>query len=403
MAPLDSYQRRLVAFLSVATFFEGYDFFALAQILPSLRAEFELEPSEIGLLLTVVNVGTVLAAGLVRLADRWGRRTVLTITILGYTLCSLLTALTHDAVSFGLTQLAARIFLIGEWAVANVVAAEEFPAERRGFVLGVIQTSASLGGIACAALVPTLLHTSLGWRAVYVAGALPLLLFALLRRELRETRRFTEIDPKMRRSNPLALLRGPWGRRVLQLGVIWGLTYLCTQNAVTLWKEFAVGERGWTDAHVGVALSIAALASIPLLFYTGKMLDSLGRRLSAVILFLTTAVGVWGAYTLHDRLALTVCLALGVYGTSGVLFVLNAYTTELFPTELRGDAFAVANNAIGRVSYVLSPFLVGLGAASWGWGPTVAATVAGPLLALVLIVALLPETRGQELEVSSRC
>ncbi len=34
---LSGYQIRLFAFLSVATFFEGYDFMALAQILPNLR------------------------------------------------------------------------------------------------------------------------------------------------------------------------------------------------------------------------------------------------------------------------------------------------------------------------------------------------------------------------------
>ena len=43
------YPRRLIIFLSVATFFEGYDFFALAQILPSLRADFGLTNSLIGL------------------------------------------------------------------------------------------------------------------------------------------------------------------------------------------------------------------------------------------------------------------------------------------------------------------------------------------------------------------
>ena len=74
MTPLDQYQKRLIVFLSVATFFEGYDFFALAQLLPTLRAEFGLSKTGAGLLLTVVNFGTVLAAGLVRLADRWGRR-----------------------------------------------------------------------------------------------------------------------------------------------------------------------------------------------------------------------------------------------------------------------------------------------------------------------------------------
>ena len=37
--PFTAYQWKLFLFLSVATFFEGYDFIALTQILPSLRQE----------------------------------------------------------------------------------------------------------------------------------------------------------------------------------------------------------------------------------------------------------------------------------------------------------------------------------------------------------------------------
>jgi putative MFS transporter len=84
-----------------------------------------------------------------------------------------------------------------------------------------------------------------------------------------------------------------------------------------------------------------------------------------------------------------------------VLPLLNAYTTELFPTDLRSDAFAWANNLLGRITPVVAPPLIGAAATLSGWGPSVAATVAGPALALVLILVALPETRGRELEQTS--
>ncbi|HEY3495986.1 MAG TPA: MFS transporter, partial [Polyangiaceae bacterium] len=92
-APLTPYQRRLFGFLGVATFFEGYDFFALTQLLTNIRAEFGLDFAASGWLLGVINGGTVLAYLLVGKADRWGRRRVLSVTILGYTLFSLLSGL----------------------------------------------------------------------------------------------------------------------------------------------------------------------------------------------------------------------------------------------------------------------------------------------------------------------
>src|SRR5688572_32620728 len=99
------YQRRLFVFLSVATFFEGYDFIALSQILPNLRADLKLGPEWSGYLVAFINFGTVLAYPLVRSADRFGRRRVLAITIAGYTLFTVLSGLSPNVYAFAAAQL----------------------------------------------------------------------------------------------------------------------------------------------------------------------------------------------------------------------------------------------------------------------------------------------------------
>ena len=71
--PLTSYQRRLLVFLSVATFFEGYDVMALSQILPNLRADLGLSKATGGMLIAGVNAGAIAAWWLVRRADWWRR------------------------------------------------------------------------------------------------------------------------------------------------------------------------------------------------------------------------------------------------------------------------------------------------------------------------------------------
>lgn len=400
---LSPYQKRLLVFLSVATFFEGYEIIALSQILPNLRAEFGLTEGQGGALVALINVGTILAYLLVRQADRWGRRRVLSITIVGYTVFSALSGLAPHALVFGLFQLVARVFLIGEWAISMVFAAEEYPAAKRGLVIGLIQGFSSLGSITCAGLVPILLRETIWeWRTVYFVGTVPLLLLAVARRNLRETARFRD-QVATRPPAPPAMTRifkTPYRRRVLQLALIWGLTYTCTQNAVTFWKEFALAERGWTDDMVGLSVTIAAVASMPLVFYSGKLIDAIGRRTGAVIIFVTTSLAVLGAYNLHGRVGLTICLAGSIFGASAVLPVLNSYTTELFPTDLRGDAFAWSNNLLGRIGYVGAPLLIGVaaGAGGLGWGPTVTLTAVFPVVALVLILRWLPETRLLELE-----
>lgn len=401
-------QLRLLVLLGVATFFEGYDFLALSQILVNLSADFGLSKTDAGWLVAFINAGTVIAYLLVRKADHWGRRRVFTITIAGYTVFTFLTGFAPNVYVFAACQLIARVFLIAEWVTATVYAAEEFPADKRGLVIGLISALASLGSIVCAGVTPMLLKLDLtspitgepfGWRMVYFVGIVPLLVLAYARRNLRETRRFEEHASTTReRTTLFAVWRTPHRKRVIQLAVIWGLTYVCTQNAVTFFKNFAVTERGWTDGHVGGSVTIAALVSMPLVFCVGPLLDRIGRKWGAVVVFGLGAVGVVTTFTFESRALITASLIFSIFGASAVLCVLNAFTTELFPTAYRADAFAWSNNLLGRIGYVLSPLAVGALAHEHAWGPVLRLTAVGPAIALVLILVLLPETRHKELE-----
>ncbi len=392
------YQRRLLLFLSVATFFEGYDFLALTQLLPHLDQEFGFDRFGAGALVGFINLGTVLAFQLVKGADRWGRKRVLTLTILGYTLFTVVSGLATNLYLFAVAQLVARIFLLAEWAVSMVIAAEEFPANRRGHVIGLVQASSSLGSVACAGLVPLMVESALGWRMVYFVGAVPLLLLAYARRGLRETTRFRAVAP----SAPPSFFRifsTPYRGRVLVLGAIWFFAYIAAQNSIAFFKPFAVDEAGLSDRQAGLAISLAAIVSMPMLFYSGRMLDLLGRRLGACVVFGVGALGTVGCYVFDSFVPLTCALVLGIYGASAYLPLLNAYTAELVPTHLRGDAFAWSNNLIGRLSYVASPIVVGaLAERLGGFGRVVPYTAVFSLVALGIVLVALPETSSRELE-----
>jgi MFS transporter, putative metabolite:H+ symporter len=402
-SPFTSYQKRLFVFLSVANFFEGYDFFAITQLLPSLRESFGISLREETWLVTLINFGTILAFLLVRRADRWGRKRVLSVTIAGYAAFTFLSAWATNAVMFGALQMVARIFLIGEWATSMVVAAEEYPAERRGTVIGVVSAAGGFGSIVCAGVVPLLLKTSLGWRSVYLIGVVPLVLMMFARRGLRETKRFSEAAPASSGGPPLwAVLQGPHRRRVLELGAIWFLSYVCTNNAVTFWKDFALQERGLSHGQVGLIMTVAALVSMPLVFFAGRMLDAIGRKRGAAIIYAATILGVMGGYTVRGVVPLMLSMTVGIFGINAVLTVLNTFMTELFPTDVRGSAVALSNNIIGRIGYVFSPLLLGELVDQYGLGTPLRASVVFPLLALLLIFWLLPETNRRELEETSR-
>ena len=400
--PLTPYQRRLFGFLTVASFFEGYDFIALTQILPNFRAEMGMGKAGAGILLMVVNLGSVLSYFLVRSADRWGRRVVLTVTIAGYTVATFLSGLAPNPWVFAIFQLNARVFLIGEYATSMVIAAEEYPASRRGTIMGLIAAFSSLGAIVCAGTVPVLIRTPWGWRTVYFVALIPLVIVGYARRGLRETRRFEEQGHPEEARGLMEIWKTPYRRRVLELAAVWCCAYIATQNTVAFWKDFAVSERGLTDADVGRAIATAAVVAMPLVFLVGKLMDVLGRRPVAAVVFVVGAAGTWGCYTLEGQGPLTAALVLGIFASSAYLPILNALTAELFPTEHRADGFAWSNNLLGRIGYVLSPALVGFLAARIGWGPVLRSCGLFSLLAVVLVYALLPETKGRTLEETSR-
>ena len=360
----------------------------------------KLSDTAIGGLASVISIGTIFAYSLVRLADRLGRRRVLTITILGYAALTFMTGLSRTAYDFATYQFFARIFLIAEWALCMVYAAEEFPAEQRGFMIGLIQAFNSLGSITCAAIVPFLLNTQYGWRTVYFVGVIPLLLIAYARRGLKETDRFVEhvAERQGEHRGIMAIMQSPYRNRVLQLALIWGLTYICTNTAVLFWKQFAVTDRGFTDGEVAKAVAIASVVALPLVFSIGKVLDKWGRRRTAVLIYGVCIVSVVLAYQLHGFWLLTAALMSAIFAAIALLSLLNAYTTELFPTDMRADAFAWANNLLGRIGYVIAPFVVGWGAERIGWGNAVSLTVIAVFAALILLLRFLPETSQRELE-----
>ena len=370
-APLSADQRKLLFFLSAATFFEGFDFLAITQVLPHIRHDFGLSPSGAGLLVGVANIGPILACFIVRRIDTLGRRKVMQYTLLGYALFTLLSGM----------------------------APETFPAARRGRAIGIIQAASALGAVTCGGLAPLLIQAPWGWRTVYFFGAIPVVLLLFLRRNLKETDRFLAVAKEDRVNRPLLeIMRGPNRLRVLKVALLWGCVYVGTHNATTFWKEFAMTERGMTDGQVGVSLTIAAVCAMPFVFGVGHVLDYFGRKKGAAIIYPIAALGVFGAFTLTGQVPLTIAMAMTIFGASAVLPVAEAYTTELFATPVRGDAFAWANNLLGRLGPVLSPPLVGLAAERFGWGPSVAATSLACLLGLLLIWTALPETSGRELE-----
>lgn len=382
--------------LSAATFFEGYDFLLVSLVLPIVQKEFGVSHAVLGLGVSAIAAGTLVAFFFVRAADRWGRRPVLQITIAGYALFTGLTALSHGLVAFVLWQFLARIFLVSEAGLATVMVAEEFPAERRGRAIAMVLSLGALGGVLAAGLFPLVNRAGFGWRGMYLVGLLPLLLVAFLRGRLRETPRWQRARALRGGVAPdfFAVWRRPTGSWVFWLALVWLLIYLPYTAVQVFWVEHVLQERGWTPVMVTRAVAVAYLLGIAGFPVAGALMDRIGRRWTAFLFFVCGAGATWYAFQATSVPGISAGLFLITFFTGAFPPVTSSFTTELFPTELRANAAAWAQGLLGRLGMVGAPALVGWLAAPLGSVGNAVTLLGGAALAAgVITLAVLPETR----------
>ena len=85
----------LVGLLMSVTIFEGYDVTIFHLCTPDIAKTFHLDDAAVGTMASLVRVGGMAAFFLVMYSDRVGRKPILSATVLGYTLFTLLTALSQ--------------------------------------------------------------------------------------------------------------------------------------------------------------------------------------------------------------------------------------------------------------------------------------------------------------------
>src|SRR5260370_10946839 len=172
--PVDrSSPRLLMVPLGPATFFEGYDTGIAAVVIPDLARDFHVSNDLLGSPVSIVNLGALFALFVIAIGDRAGRRPLLIATTLLYALFTGLTAAAHSVATFTAIQFLARMFLVSELAVAITIATEEFPADRRGRVIGSPSLLGAFRLIAAGVAHPLLAPTPLRLRGAYPPRAIP--------------------------------------------------------------------------------------------------------------------------------------------------------------------------------------------------------------------------------------
>jgi putative MFS transporter len=410
MARSDRYLRLLLVLLISATFFEGYDSSILALLLPNIQSTFHVSEALLGLTRIPIELGLFVAFFVARLSDRVGRRPLLLWSVVGYTLFAGLTALSWNIWSFTFFQFASRVFLGAEFAVAITMVVEEFPVARRARALGTLLTFEGLGTIMVAILLGLGLQESrLDWRAFFLIGIVPLIVLTFLRRRMHETERFVEQKERRERNEEtqrtpfLAAWAPPYRRNLVLVGMVYLMRSIPFFGATAWWAYYAERERGFSQTEVAVYILVAYGIGCVGYYVCGRLMERIGRRPTAIIYFVGAVLFAVILFQTSDRVVSFFALMLAVGFGLGVQPVLSAFGTELFPTEIRGQAAAWVRNWFEIAGYVFGPALVGiLGDHATGAigniGDTVSLLMIMQLPGIFLIWRHMPETKGRELD-----
>lgn len=397
---LERQHKFLLAILGAASFFEGYDFNIVAVALPQIRETFGLTVQAASLWISLLFLGALPAIFLTRRADRIGRRRLLFVSIIGYTIATGATAFTPTMTAFAICQFTARLFLSAEGAIVWTMVTEELPAGARGLGFGWLAMLNALGtGFGSIIYAVALAPNRISWRWLYIIALPPLVGIAFLRRRLPESKRFIAA----REAGDLAkkwhqILKRPHRRWLILISLTALLGALTTQAGFFA-IDFMQTDRGLSPTSSNLILVSAGALGIPVLLIAGALSDRLGRKVVGCSFAVVGVIGAVGFFFVPGGApVMFAMLFISLVGQFGAWPTLNAFSTELFPTALRGQAGAWAT--VFRVTgQFLSFLLAGALIAKFGSLPRAVLVLAlGPMMTIFLIAAFFPETKGRELE-----
>jgi len=319
---------------------DAFDFFILTFCISALAAQFQAKVSAVTeavfITLAFRPVGAFLFG---MMADRFGRRVTLMVDIIAYSVFELASAFAPSLKVFIITRALFGIAMGGEWGVGAALAFETLPAEKRGFFSGLLQEGYAVGFL-MAALVYGTAFQLVGWRGMFVIGALPAFLVIYIRAHVDESPawlqgRVAKEAAKKVESGPDRNVLTFIGKFVLMTVLMFAFNSFShgTQDLYPtfLTKGHSLGPQA--VMFVAVVANVGALAG-GILF--GNWSERIGRRRAIVVaaLLAIPVIPLWAYSRSVPMLALGGFLM--QFMVQGAWGVIPAHLNELSPPAVRG-------------------------------------------------------------------
>jgi MFS family permease len=398
-----SAQRRVVVAAGLGWMLDAFDVMLYSIVLATLMRAFAMSRTTAGLL----NALTLAASALGGLffgvlADRYGRRRMLSLSILLYSIFTFACGLSTSIMMLAICRFMLGLGMGGEWNTGATLVAETWPAALRGRALGIVQSSWAVG-YAISAVVAGLILAHANWRWVFFAGILPAALVFWIQHSVPE--------PLAWQHTQSAVVSGSRGRALRRsLKPLLALTLANTLGMFGWWGLFTWipaylvlpvtdGGRGFTSFGLtGFLVVLNLFGMLPGYLLFGVVADRFGRRRAFVGYLVAAACAVPLLASARQPLLILLFACIAAFFGTGFFTGSGIIGSEIFPTQIRATALGVSYNAARGLS-ALAPLTVGVlsqrHGLPWAFGSSALAFAGAAVVGL-----LLPETRGTDLDAS---
>jgi ACDE family multidrug resistance protein len=374
----------LLAILA-ATLMTPMDVPLISPVLPEIQAVFGISESRAGLLITVYALpGIVLAPVIGTLADRIGRRYVLSGCLALFGLTGTAIAFTNAftvALGLRLLQGVAAGSLLS--ALAMTAIGDRYTDTQHDAVMGITAAMLSIG----TAVYPLLGGYLAGyaWNAPFLLYALTLPVAGLVLIGLDD--HDARLDSGGRGYVREALRTIPTVRAFTLYGIMFVSFTLLFGGFYTALPFYLAGEFGFAPATVGLVSSAVLLVAAVVSTQNGRLAASVSKTMLLVSGFALYAGGFLGSALAHSPPVLVGALIVFGAGSGLVTPTLFAGLSSLAPDRVRGGVMCLQTTTVG-ISQVVGPVLFTLVGDAIGYQSTLlGASVTATLFTAVLAVA----------------
>ncbi|HBJ02150.1 MFS transporter [Lysinibacillus sp. UBA5990] len=357
------YRKKTVVASVAGLTLEGMDIMFISFAMTMIIAEFNIDLATGGLISSITNIGMLLGGIIFGvLADKYGRVKVFTYTIILFAIGTALTGVATSIEQVYVYRFIAGLGAGGEYGIGMALVAEAWPKNKQGRASSYVSVGAQYGVILAALLSAVILPT-LGWRALFFVGVLPVIFAFIVRKNLHESPEWlasqNHQSNKEKKGKLAQLFATPRVTMTTLTLILMATVQIAGYNGLMIWLPSMLQKSQGLSVSSSALWTISTAVGMIIGMLTfGRFMDRFGAKRAFCIFLLASACAVFLYSFATGAVAILMGGAIVGFFSNGMFAGYGALISSFYPVQIRSTATNTIFN-FGRAIGGFSPIFVG--------------------------------------------